>query len=381
MNYTDEMQNALEKMEEIGRRGLLTSGRTEKIGNKTAFWTFLKNIEYPIPDLFEFDSSIWPDKTFQLPNDLGQFIGEICDGNIDLAIDVVDQIIRDKITLNVLKEDESRLQLLTTYLRSVSSVIERYRKRKDKVHRKPPKLNVPELFYEKYLPNWTNFFTRPSEHLNINVNHGYCDLCYRVCKNSNRCWLHIKTKQTENEVKKLERSFNGAFQKLGLKSTFYRRSMFSTDAHNYKTLDSDANSFYSLKKGDLFKNKRQKLYAWADKHPLHRNYAKEIEILASNYFDPYLLSDVNNSMFAFLKEAAFVGLDYPHMNLKIQPFGNIKEQYIELFEVPFMHIGVTDNNSIYVNQNSTVFAMLYRISIFSLIELAYKGKELDTSHL
>jgi hypothetical protein len=198
--------------------------------------------------------------------------------------------------------------------------------------------------------------------------------------------LHIKTEKTENEVKKLERHFNGAFQKLGLRSNFYRWSLFypdvdvDVDVERYKSLDSDANSFYSLKKGDLFKNKRQKLYAWADKHPLHRNYAKEIEILASNYFDPYLLSDVNNSMFDFLKEAAFVGLDYPHMNLKIQPFGNIKEQYIELFEVPFMHIGVTDNNSIYVNQNSTVFAMLYRISIFSLIELAYKGKELDTSH-
>jgi hypothetical protein len=385
MNYTDEMQSALERMEDAGRRGLLISGRTEIFGNKLAFWTFLKNIEYPIPALFEFDPSKWADETFQLPNDLGQYISEICDGNIDLAIDVIDQIIRDQITLNVLKGDESRLQLLTTYLRSVSSVITRYRKRKDKVHREPPKLNVPELFYEKYLPNWTKFSIRPSVHLNINVNHGYCDLCYRVCKNSNRCWLHIKTKETENEVKNIERSFKGAFQKLGLRSTFYRSSMFypdtDTDADRYKSLDSDAKSFYSLKKGDLSKNKRQKLYAWADKHPLHRNYAKEIQILAYNYFDPHLLSDVNNSMFEFLKEAAFVGLDYSHMNLKIQPFGNIKEQYIELFEVPFMHIGVTDNNSIYVNKNSTVFAMLYRISIFSLIELAYRGKELDTSHL
>ena len=382
MRYTEEMLSALQKMEDLGKKKLLMSGRKDKFDDGIAFWTLLNGIDYRVPDLSEFEPFEDLETTFQLPNDLGEYIGEICSGDIDLAIDVVDQLIRDQIKLNGAIEVEARLQTLTSYLREVSSLIQSFRERKDRIDRRPPTLNVPKIFYRKYLPNWAKAGKHRSEHLFIDLSKGYCELCYKVCDaTSSRCSQHIKTKKSEDKVRKLERHINGAFRKLGLKSDYYRNQKDKVSIQDYKALDRDANLYYKLPKGRLFKHKTHRLIAWAVHHPLHKNYIKDLKALASNYFDPYLLSEVNNATFEFLKEAAFLGMDYSHMNLVLQPFENIRDQYNQLFGKPFSDINELDDNSVYVNENTTVLNMLIRMSIFNLIELAYDEKETDISHL
>lgn len=380
--FVTDMEEGIEEMDECGTQGILMSSQKARFGKKVGYWTFFNGISFTFPDLFYFKRPGKQLVTHCLPEDIGEFIGKVCSGDIKLAIDVFRQIIRDEQAKGITLNSEQQLHKVERYLHDMNAILNRNTRREDKKDSRKISLKVPEAFYPKYLPKWAEQGESTCDHPVLQLTKGYCDLCFRVCEaQSTRCNLHVKRDNTETSIRKVQRHFNQAFENLKLRSTYHNRSLFDAENPNYKVLDEDAKSHYRLKPSELFNDKLLHLHRWAFHHPKHLAFVEEIEAIAEEYFPLYELSYLNRNTFEFLKKASVICMSHDHMKLAIQPYEDIENQYKNLFSPVFSVIGDSDGNAVLKNENTTVLTMLARMSLFNLYEAAYKGEELETTHL
>tara|TARA_R110000737_G_scaffold353479_1_gene405944 strand:- start:5645 stop:6781 length:1137 start_codon:yes stop_codon:yes gene_type:complete len=263
-NYPKEHEEALITLDKAALKSEIAQSPKAQVFHREGYWKYLVNIKLEIPFFEVINDGIRRDSNKLLAASLGEYISIICKGDINKAIDQIDIFTRS-VSFWIDKNNEhellKNLQQLCRYLRDICKVISRHKVRADR-------------YIKNAEPSIRDLATK-----------GFCLLCSQPSslRNEHRCDLHIKSKTTETQIRKIQRFINNAYINLNLyKKLGYYNELENREKMTNTSLLKELNVIdkkYKIKKDESFRERCFYLEGWVKHLPIQQNFVRDIELL------------------------------------------------------------------------------------------------------
>ncbi len=304
-HYSSQHLKILRALKAAGSNIGIAEGPDREYVGRPSWWTYIKGIELHTPTVDIYDDN--GDLHFiDLPNSLREFLSDVCLGNIDSSISVIDKITKEvAFIVDISREWEllEHLQMTGGYLRDIRTIVrsskhrpERYvdhdaplpapsKKVVDILHtdsarvigsqlREFPQVKRMTMDRRPIGPGKPNFLVA-----------GYCLVCHRICDCNNfYCHTHRKSLGLESDIKKAQRMINDAFKNLGKKLPFERS--INTTGLTESQIEEVVNARkkeWGISKEKAFRDKCYILEGWAKHRPEHSIFYREISKILAPY--------------------------------------------------------------------------------------------------
>jgi len=205
INYPSEYLEALILLDDAAKSHKIASTSKKIVGKFSGYWLYFCDLKLDIPHFEIVNDRVSFNRQKFAAESIGHFISNNCKGDISEAIFQIDKL-TDSISFWVEKNNDwellKRLQQIGSFLRDVRTISCRY----------------------KIRPNRD----RIDEHQSLEdlITRNFCLLCSQPTSLSNkyRCDLHIKSKTTEAQIKKIQRIISNAFINLNFIDRKYKKS-------------------------------------------------------------------------------------------------------------------------------------------------------------
>jgi hypothetical protein len=250
-NYPSEYIEALTLLDDAAKSHKIASTSKKIVGKFSGYWLYLCDLKLDIPHFEIVNDRVSYNRQKFAAESIGHFISNNCNGDISEAILQIDKF-TDSINFWVEKNDDwellKRLQQTGSFLRDVRTISSR----------------------SKIRPNRD----RIDEYQSIEdlMSKGFCLLCSQPTSLSNkyRCDLHIKSKATEAQIKKIQRMINNAYINLSF-----------IDRKDKKSKD------------ESFRGRCYVLEGWAKHQVIQKSFVYKIEKI-----EHILLTKIDNKLLA-----------------------------------------------------------------------------------
>ncbi|MBE0459945.1 hypothetical protein [Pseudoalteromonas prydzensis] len=255
-SYSPLYEDALVKLEVAAINSKITKGPQKKVFHRIGFWSFFVNLELGLYFFKVTGNSVESNPNEKLADNLGEYLSVNCNGDIELAIQQIDGFIKEvSFWMNDNNDYETLelLQMLSCYLRDISTITTLYNVRPERYRKDKPRLSKEAI--------WG----------------GFCLLCSRhsQSKNGLRCHQHIKTRTNEYKVRKIQNKMNKA----------YKNGHFMRHEDNYRIFQSE---IICRNKNEAFNERCLSLEGWAQRQPIQRSFLIEIEVLETKLLGEFI---------------------------------------------------------------------------------------------
>ncbi|MCG9729600.1 hypothetical protein L1D44_07010 [Shewanella sp. Isolate13] len=135
IHYPEDYKNALMMLRKAARNNDIACTEKEVVAGRKGFWTFLRPIKFVLPNVIKTDTGFTVEYDISFADNLGVYISDCCSGDVEVAINRIDQITRS-VSNEVVSTGKYELlldlQQMGKFLRDVSIVVTKYKIRADR---------------------------------------------------------------------------------------------------------------------------------------------------------------------------------------------------------------------------------------------------------
>lgn len=268
-DYPENYRAVLAKISNAAKDGIVSEGPQRSYFGRPAYWTYVENISLK-SWVIDIDLNEGNTELVKIPSDLQEFLSGICEGNLEKAIKIFDQI-SDKVELRPDNTHDPELAgqlcLIGSLLRNIDTILRTNRTRP-----------------ERYAPDPTCSQANPIHPYIIDSPHilvckedrrpagpskpnqfiaGFCLICHRISDPSRYyCHTHNKSTGSPSVIKASQRMINRA--------TEYMANELSHPAQlALKRIENNKN----ISKNEAFRQRPLHLMGWSKKRPEHKQFA------------------------------------------------------------------------------------------------------------
>ena len=389
-HYPPQYLAILNSLEEAKSDVGIAEGSKKSYFGRPSWWTYIEDIELhsPLVDTYDQEGNV---NFIKLPKSLRLFLADTCQGNIDVAIVVIDKITTNVgFMVDITKKWEllDHLQMTGTFLRDVSGIVRSSKHRPERYadHEAPlpaPSKEIVDALHPdsaKVISSQLREFPQvrravidrrprgPSKPSFLVA--GFCLVCHRACDQSGfYCQAHTRSIGTDSDIKASRRMINNAFKNLNKKLPFERTvATEGMSEIEIKKAVRARQKEWNIKKEYAFHQRCYKLEGWTKHRPEHNLFdmrINEILIEHSGAEDCESWKDIHIELFKKLIPCIN---SIEHMNNTFHSSFSIErtpeDLQLNLIDQVFKtdrHISVSPSDAV---------TMLYRMSQINLIKIA-----------
>ncbi|QYJ89667.1 hypothetical protein [Shewanella halotolerans] len=276
LHHSEEHVKHLIELDKFASKNNIACTEKAMVGKRVGYWTFFREIRITLPDALKREEIFILEYDKLFSESLGTFISASCSGDIDIAIIKIDKLIKyvlKEVFFNLKEEFFLELQSIGELLRSVATVISKYKVR-------------PERYIRKQSQAQSYFSYKVA-----------CMLCSQPLASSEhtRCIQHLKPKSSEvlepeesnlreSAIRRMQRIINSSYLNLKL----FDKYIHDVEAVNVKSVKDKKELLNKLniltkKSGktveDAFNERCELLEGWSRRHSIQKRFRNEIKLI------------------------------------------------------------------------------------------------------
>jgi len=337
----DKYQKALSSIKKSLLEETLCLGGKRQIYNRFAYWIHLEDIQITNPISILGNLELESDK---ISGSLADLISTQCNGDIDEAIQYIDNIIKHLPSPASSELNElPHLQNISILLRDIRAAINQ-------------SLTRPERKFDTHLSRTLSTPVGPS--VPGLVMSGFCTLCHRatIQEKNYYCSKHFRPSGKESDIKKARRVIENAFENLDLGKTLI--------------IKNEENNGTSR---EVFRQKSRLLLGWAKHKQEHLDYKSKLMIIFNEHQDIDAKHWPSDSI-PMVRKIATLSNKIDHTKNHFNPFVILSTDIDKLINQLKLEVFDLDEDTELDIQLAK--KMLIRKSQFSLIKLAASKKSI-----